>query len=84
MSISAVTHPKARSTAKPLDALPNADLLMILTPWSQYRDISPMEISRVLKGKIVIDPFRILDPVKSFQAGLEWKTLGVSPQKRDP
>ena len=75
--ITVVNHPDARATAEPLDALHNADLLMILTPWPQYREIAPNLIAESLKGLVVLDPFRVLDPSKSRSAGLDWHTLGV-------
>jgi UDPglucose 6-dehydrogenase len=82
VSISVVSHPHARATANPLDACDNSDILMILTPWPQYKTIAPEAIAAALKGKTVLDPFQVLDPHQARAAGLDWHTLGVSFQEK--
>ena len=49
---------------------------MILTPWSDYREIKPAEIARNLKGRIVLDPYAVLDVDAAAAAGLHYYTLG--------
>jgi UDPglucose 6-dehydrogenase len=49
---------------------------MILTPWPKYREISPREIAAVLRGRLVLDPYGILDPAEACAAGLTYHTLG--------
>jgi UDPglucose 6-dehydrogenase len=49
---------------------------LILTPWPQYRQIDPARISAALTGRIVIDPFKVLDHSKALAAGLSYYTLG--------
>jgi len=61
---------------KPLEAAQGADALMILTPWPQYRAIAPAEIRRALRGRIVLDPYAVLDRALAAKAGLEVHTLG--------
>ena len=43
-----------------LDAIRGADALLLMTPWSTYREIKSDEISQLMKGKVVIDPYQIL------------------------
>lgn len=62
-----------------LKALAGADALMILTPWPQYREIAPVEIAKRLKGKLVLDPYRVLDAKAAIAAGLDYRTLGMAP-----
>ena len=38
-----------------------ADALVIATPWPQYRAMQPAELARVMAGRIIIDPYRMLD-----------------------
>ncbi len=83
VSISVVSHPNARATANPLDACENADILMILTPWPQYKAIAPEAVASALKGKIVLDPFRVLSPAQARAAGLDWHSLGVSSEEKE-
>ena len=65
--------------ADALDALVEADALMILTPWPVYRTVNPAEIARRLRGRLVLDPYRVLDRPAALEAGLDYRTLGVPP-----
>jgi UDPglucose 6-dehydrogenase len=76
---SAVRHAKARGAAEPLDAARNADALMILTPWPQYRSIDPAAVASAMRGRIVIDPYGVMDARKATAAGLSVHTLGQPP-----
>jgi UDPglucose 6-dehydrogenase len=74
------THdPVLESKDGPLAAARGADALMILTPWPQYREVPPADIARVMKGRVVLDPFRVLDRGAAHKAGLELYTLGRAP-----
>jgi UDPglucose 6-dehydrogenase len=79
VSADQLRHPRAQAAADPMSALLEADALMILTPWPQYRQISPSAIADALAGKLVIDPYRVLDPDEAREAGLHYHTLGVPP-----
>jgi UDPglucose 6-dehydrogenase len=69
-------QPTALGFATPLDALAGADALMILTPWLEYRAIAADEIARHLKGRVVLDPYAVIDAEAAFAAGLQYYTLG--------
>ena len=73
-----VQHPNLQAVDEPLLALEDADILLILTPWPQYRQIVPAEIMARLKGRIVLDPYRVLDSKCALAAGLDYRTLGVA------
>jgi UDPglucose 6-dehydrogenase len=77
VAASAVPGTHKVSASDPLALLEGADALMILTAWPQYRAISPAEIARAMRGRIVIDPYRVVDRVRALEAGLEHYTLGV-------
>ena len=70
---------RAEGAASALDALRDADALAILTPWPEYAEISPHEIAGLMAGKVVVDPYRMLDPVSCADAGLAYNTLGMAP-----
>jgi UDPglucose 6-dehydrogenase len=63
-------------TEDPLSAARGADALMILTPWPEYRRIAPEQIAAALDGRIVIDPYSVLDLKATQAAGLMHYTLG--------
>ena len=69
-----------RQADDPLEALNNADALMILTPWDVYRKIAPSDIARRLSGKLVLDPYRVLDRRAALACGLDHRTLGVAAE----
>jgi UDPglucose 6-dehydrogenase len=73
-----VRHPDLEQAANPLQALDGADALLIMTPWPDYRAISVDEIARRLGGRLVLDPYRVLDRDLARRAGLDYRTLGVS------
>lgn len=68
---------RVERVADPLAACDRADLLMILTPWPEYRDIPVEAIRARLAGKVVIDPYRCLDRADALRHGLRYLTLGV-------
>lgn len=74
--VAAAGRPDAVGCADPLSAATGADALMILTPWPQYRAIPPAEVARVLRGRIVLDPYGVFDPGMAAAAGLEYHSLG--------
>jgi UDPglucose 6-dehydrogenase len=73
---SAAGSASVAGAAEPLQATAGAEALMILTPWPEYRRIAPAEIARSLRGKIVLDPYAVLDRKAAEAAGLAYYTLG--------
>ncbi len=68
-----------KAAADPLAAVKDADVLVIATPWPQYRDLKPAELARAMKGKTVLDPYRVLDGRACAAAGFTYYTLGMPP-----
>ena len=68
-----------KAAADPLAAAKDADVLVIATPWPQYRDLKPSELARAMKGKTVLDPYRVLDGRACAAAGFTYYTLGMPP-----
>lgn len=71
--------PFAKAAATPLDCAAGADALVIATPWPQYRDLSLADLATTMSGRLVIDPYRLLDGAKAQQAGFEYHALGMAP-----
>lgn len=76
-------HRKVEGVDNPLSAATGADVLMILTPWQEYKDVDPSAIANAMTGNIIIDPYRVLDEHQAIQAGLSYYTLGKQPMKLD-
>jgi UDPglucose 6-dehydrogenase len=79
VAVNLVARPNVTGFADPLRAVHGADALMILTPWPQYRQVAPAEIAQALSGKIVVDPYAVLDAAAAAEAGLAYYTLGRAP-----
>jgi UDPglucose 6-dehydrogenase len=75
---SAAPHPSVTGAASPLDAARGADALAIMTPWPEFRSLSCTELAKTMKGRLVLDPYRVLDPAAARSAGFAYRTLGVS------
>jgi UDPglucose 6-dehydrogenase len=73
--------PFAKSAATPLDCVKDADVLVIATPWKEYRDLSVDALAKEMKGRVIIDPYRIIDGAKAAAAGFAYHTLGVPARK---
>ena len=62
VAASVVAHPEVTGAATPLGAAKGADALVIMTPWPEYRALKPTEIAAAMRGRLVLDPFRVLAP----------------------
>jgi UDPglucose 6-dehydrogenase len=69
-------HPRLQPAASPLEACDDADALVIVTPWTEFRSLDPADVAARLRGKVVIDPFQLLDAEASRRAGLLHRVLG--------
>lgn len=65
--------------ASALDAINGAEALVIITPWPEFKNIRPTDIRSRMKGRVVIDPYRMLDAGEVRAAGLDYATLGMPP-----
>ena len=54
------------------------DALVIMTPWPEFQKLNPIDIATVLRGRAVLDPYRVLEGAAVVAAGLYYFTLGVS------
>lgn len=76
-------HPNCVGKASALDAATGADVLVIMTPWPEFRGLDAQALARQMRGKIVIDPYRVLDGAAVSRAGLDYFTTGMPPLRAD-
>ncbi len=76
---SAAKHSRAIPCQSALEAATGVDAIVIMTPWPQFRELKASDLARAMRGRIVIDPYRMLDAVAGAAAGLEYFTLGAPP-----
>ena len=71
------TRSGVRRTQTAGEAIAGADVLVIMTPWPEFRNITAAELVALMIGRVVIDPYRVLDRNSLLGAGLTYATLGA-------
>lgn len=60
-----------------MEACDGADVLVVMTPWDEFKGVSSAEVAAQMKGRLVIDPFKALDHQAFTVNEFEIHTLGV-------
>ncbi|PSL38796.1 UDPglucose 6-dehydrogenase [Labedella gwakjiensis] len=60
------------------EALAGADIVILLTEWSEYRELDPTVVAEATAGRIVIDGRNTLDAARWRAAGWTYRGLGRS------
>ena len=63
-------------TENAMSATEQADVLLVMTPWPEFSSISANELMKSMTGRIVIDPYRVLDGKDLVETGFTYATLG--------
>lgn len=63
-----------------LDAMAGADAVVVMTPWPEFGALSAADINKALRGRVVIDPYGVLDGGACVAAGLDYFCLGARPR----
>jgi UDPglucose 6-dehydrogenase len=58
------------------DAVEDADALVIMTEWNEFRALSPTRLREVMRGRVVVDLRNVFDPQAMSQAGLAYQGVG--------
>jgi UDPglucose 6-dehydrogenase len=63
----------------------DADAILLMTPWAAYRALDPAALAARMRGRVVIDPYGLLDADQVAAAGLALYSIGRPPilPKRD-
>jgi UDPglucose 6-dehydrogenase len=76
VAASAANHPKAEGVKAALDVADGVDALVVMTPWPAFRQLAPAELAKRMRGRIVIDPYHVIDARAAVAAGLRHHALG--------
>ena len=68
--------PQLEYADSPLDAARDADVVLLLTEWSDYRDLDPVSITPVVRQASLIDARNALDVDRWREAGWTYRALG--------
>ncbi len=59
-----------------LDAATGADILLLITEWNQFRNLSPTRLLSLMRGRIVVDLRNVYDPVAMRENGFVYHSIG--------
>jgi UDPglucose 6-dehydrogenase len=66
------------------DALIDADALLVVTEWPEFRSPSFEVVARLLKQKVIFDGRNIYDPTELKQLGFAYHCIGVKTDHKEP
>ncbi|MFF3989741.1 UDP-glucose dehydrogenase family protein [Streptomyces sp. NPDC001797] len=69
-------HPELDYGTDALQAATGADVVVLLTEWTQFREIDPAAMGAVVNRRRVVDGRHALDPAQWRAAGWEYRALG--------
>ena len=70
------THPQLAMASSALEAARNADVLLLLTEWSEFRETDPSMLASVVAAPHIVDGRNALDPATWRAAGWTYRALG--------
>lgn len=69
-------QPQLRFAAHADDALRDADVVVLVTEWPEYRELDPVRVGRIARGRTIIDGRNVLDAAAWRAAGWTYRGLG--------
>jgi len=64
-----------------LEALTGADVVAVMTPWPEFRSLSAEMLAENMNGRVILDPYRMLDGSSLTEAKFKYFTLGATMGK---
>lgn len=61
------------------DCLRGADVVVLATPWEEFKSISPESLSRQSTRRVLVDCWRLLD-ADTYRSVVEYVPLGIGPK----
>jgi UDPglucose 6-dehydrogenase len=70
------SYPTLAYSPGPLEACADADVVLHLTEWREFRDLTPDDLAEVVKERNIVDGRTVLDPAQWRAAGWHFRALG--------
>jgi|TARA_B100001750_G_C15485836_1_gene588226 UDPglucose 6-dehydrogenase len=73
-------YPKKRNLRffpTPLAAIENCDMMIIMTPWKEYKKLSLRKVCRLLRKPNIIDPYRALNLKTISRKTINYHAIGI-------
>lgn len=71
-------HGRVTIARDPLAACEGADVLLVMTPWPDFREVPLDRVAAAMRGRTLIDPNHMLDAQRAAALGFIHHRLGVS------
>ena len=65
-----------KRTSSSMEAINNANVVILMTPWSEFRLINVKKLANLMQGKTIIDPFKVLDKKRVLDSSKNYYSLG--------
>ena len=59
-----------------IDATEQADVLLVMTPWPEFHNLTTANLIKSMSGRVVIDPYQVLDGIDLVKNGFTYASLG--------
>jgi UDPglucose 6-dehydrogenase len=69
-------YPQLAMAGSALEAARNADVVLLLTEWAEFREMDPAKLAEVVGGQRIVDGRNALDPSVWRGAGWTYRALG--------
>jgi UDPglucose 6-dehydrogenase len=69
-------HPEIDYVSTAGEALAGADLVILVTEWSEFKSLDPAATGDVVKTRVIIDGRNVLDPVRWRADGWDYRGMG--------
>lgn len=76
VTLEADLFPRLESVGDALAACRGADVVVIMTPWPEFARLEPARLAKEMAGRVIIDPYGMLDAEACRDAGLQQQVLG--------
>jgi UDPglucose 6-dehydrogenase len=70
------THPTLAYSTTALEACADADVVLHLTEWAEFRELGPDDLAAVVRQRNIVDGRSVLDPATWREAGWQFRALG--------
>ena len=70
------TYPQLSYGDSAFDVARDADVVVLLTEWAEFREIDPATMGAIVRQRRIVDGRHALDPVSWRAAGWEYRALG--------
>ena len=74
------SYPKFEQRSSAIECCREADALVIPTPWPEFRQVDVKMVRAVMPGRIMLDPFGMLDGQIACAVGFDYYRLGTPPR----